>query len=351
MTRICSRRPGANAGNHIQQAAVPVQALRAAVERRREERWTAKGVKTSWTAEMYPGSHYLSTSLHAAQVFPEEVQKEESPKRVLQSISLMTSDRFCSPCHLNPLGGSPCMCRRSPRLLTNGYYDMSEESFMDEGGNLTLTPFKINISYKENLVRIFRRRRKARRSFASLFSIDSPSSWLNSSLFSGPDCPLAESSWIGEGSDFDTSFSNKQGQGTVDLSSTDESWLLEETQPLINAEAFSTEGLLVDGSQDFLDLPSRSQLHPAKCCFNYMPKSPDSMTIKNFFSHLIILALSIGVAVFTRSFLGGVIAALIITMLLFTAVLTTAKSAYPCFIKSQTVLHQTQAEEITSNKG
>ncbi|XP_067887639.1 transmembrane protein 71 [Heterodontus francisci] len=300
---------------------------------------------------MYPASPYLSTSLPGAQMFPEEVQEDVSSKETLQSFSLMTSENSCSPWHLNLLGGSPYTCRRSPRLLTNGYYDLSEESFMDEEGNLTLTPSKINISYKENLVRIFRRKRRVRRSFASLFSIDSSSSWLNSSLFSGPDCPLAESSWIDGGSDFDSSFSNNQGGSSMDLSSSGKSWLSEENLPLINAEAYSTENLLVNKSTaDFLELASHSQLHPAKCFFNNMPKSPDSMTVKNFFFHLIILVLSICVAVFARWFLGGVVAALLTTMLAFMAVLHTAKSAYPCFIKSHNIVHHTQTEEITSKK-
>uniref|UniRef100_UPI00398F4C1F transmembrane protein 71 n=1 Tax=Pristiophorus japonicus TaxID=55135 RepID=UPI00398F4C1F len=302
---------------------------------------------------MYPTSPYLSTALHGAQMSPADIQKEVSSKGTLQSssFSLMTNENSCSPWHLNPLGGSPCMCRRSPRLLTNGYYDLSEESFLDEEGNLTLTPSKINISYKENLVRIFRRKRRVRRSFASLFSIDSSSSWLNSSLFGGPDTPLAESSWIDGGSDFDSSFSNNQGGSSADLSSTGKSWLSEENLPLINAEAYSTESLLVNKSAEgFFDLPSHFRLRPAKCFFNNMPKSPDSMTVKNFFFHLIILVLSLCVAVFARWFLGGVVAALLITMLVFTAVLHTAKSAYPCFIKSHNTLHHTQTEEITSNK-
>ncbi|XP_078396961.1 transmembrane protein 71 [Cetorhinus maximus] len=302
---------------------------------------------------MYPASPYLSTSLPVAQMFPEEVQKEVSSNETLQSprFSLMTSENSCSPWHLNPLSSSPCMCRRSPRLLMNGYYDLSEESFMDEEGNLTLTPSKINISYKENLVRIFRRKRRVRRSFASLFSIDSPSSWLNSSLFSGPDCPLAESSWIDGESDFDSNFSNNQGGSSVDLSFTGKSWLSEENLPSINGEACSGESLLINKSTGgFMELPSHSQLDHAKCFFNDMPKSPDPMTVKNFFFHLIILVLSICVAVFARWFFGGVVAVLLMTMLVFTTVLHTAKSAYPCFIKSHNILHHTQTEEITTKK-
>lgn len=51
-------------------------------------------------------------------------------------------------------GGAPCCCRRSPRLLTNGYYIMTEDSFSwDDDGNVSLTTPKTNVSYKENLVR------------------------------------------------------------------------------------------------------------------------------------------------------------------------------------------------------
>lgn len=51
-------------------------------------------------------------------------------------------------------GGDPCCCRRSPRLLTNGYYTVTEDSFWrDDDGNVSLTPCETSVSYKENLVR------------------------------------------------------------------------------------------------------------------------------------------------------------------------------------------------------
>ncbi|XP_063049378.1 transmembrane protein 71 isoform X2 [Engraulis encrasicolus] len=90
----------------------------------------------------------------------------------------------------NPLTGSVCQCRRSPRLLGNGYYVLTEDSFsFDDEGNVTLTPSKTNVSYKENLVRIFRRRRRARRSLASLLSDVSQScqSWLGGAVFGWTD--------------------------------------------------------------------------------------------------------------------------------------------------------------------
>lgn len=57
----------------------------------------------------------------------------------------------------NPETGLVHVCRRSPRLLANGYYVLTEDSVVtDDHGNLTLTPTQTNISYKENLARSVR---------------------------------------------------------------------------------------------------------------------------------------------------------------------------------------------------
>lgn len=91
-------------------------------------------------------------------------------------------------CYSSVDGGDPCSCRRSPRLLTNGYYSVTEDSFSwDDDGNVSLTPCKTNVSYKENLVRVFRRRRRPRSSLARLFSdvTESCQSWLDEKVFRG----------------------------------------------------------------------------------------------------------------------------------------------------------------------
>ncbi|CAI9569889.1 unnamed protein product, partial [Staurois parvus] len=60
---------------------------------------------------------------------------------------------------LPTLDASPC--RHSPRLLSNGYYMFEDDSYnTDDEGNLSFSPTKCTISYKENVVRIFRRRRR-----------------------------------------------------------------------------------------------------------------------------------------------------------------------------------------------
>ncbi|KAM9323218.1 transmembrane protein 71 isoform 2-T2 [Pholidichthys leucotaenia] len=91
-------------------------------------------------------------------------------------------------CYSSADHGEPCCCRRSPRLLTNGYYDVTEDSFLwDDDGNVSLTPCRTNVSYKENLVRVFRRRRRPRSSLVRLLTdvTESCQSWLDEKVFRG----------------------------------------------------------------------------------------------------------------------------------------------------------------------
>ncbi|OXB74629.1 UNVERIFIED_CONTAM: hypothetical protein H355_010155, partial [Colinus virginianus] len=105
----------------------------------------------------------------------------------------VTAYRCCST---SPLKGSIFTCRHSPRLLSNGYYILTEDSFLsDEDGNITLTPSQTNITYKENLVRIFRRRKKIRRSLANLFSLSASSPWLSSTVLDSVDSSHVDDPW------------------------------------------------------------------------------------------------------------------------------------------------------------
>ncbi|XP_063780843.1 transmembrane protein 71 isoform X2 [Pseudophryne corroboree] len=63
--------------------------------------------------------------------------------------------------YLEPQAVPISPCRHSPRLLSNGYYTVDEDSLCwDDLGNLSITPTQYKVSYKENSVRIFRKRRK-----------------------------------------------------------------------------------------------------------------------------------------------------------------------------------------------
>ncbi|NWV81827.1 TMM71 protein, partial [Dasyornis broadbenti] len=99
-------------------------------------------------------------------------------------------------CSTSPLTGSLPTCRHSPRLLSNGYYVLTEDSFLpDKEGNITLTPSHSSVTYKENLVRVFRRRKKIRRSLDSLFNLSASSSWLSSTIPSKMDSSHVEDPW------------------------------------------------------------------------------------------------------------------------------------------------------------
>ncbi|XP_077703434.1 transmembrane protein 71 isoform X4 [Canis aureus] len=95
------------------------------------------------------------------------------------------------------LTGSHSACRRSPRLLSNGYYTWTADSFLcDKDGNITLSPPQTSVLYKENLVRIFRKKRRIRRSFSNLFSLSASKSWLHGNIFGDVDSPLSEDTWL-----------------------------------------------------------------------------------------------------------------------------------------------------------
>uniref|UniRef100_A0A1A7YQ04 Transmembrane protein 71 n=1 Tax=Iconisemion striatum TaxID=60296 RepID=A0A1A7YQ04_9TELE len=102
-------------------------------------------------------------------------------------VSLLSPDSSYV-CYSSLDTGSPCCCRRSPRLLTNGYYAVTDDSFsLDEDGNVSLLACKSNVSYKENLVRVFRRRRRPRSSLVRLLSdvTETCQSWLDQNVFRG----------------------------------------------------------------------------------------------------------------------------------------------------------------------
>ncbi|XP_054023526.1 dynein axonemal assembly factor 11 [Dryobates pubescens] len=129
---------------------------------------------------------YLALPFTGSTVFNGEHRCNFS-KRVFPSYAcaFLDDDPAYKWCSTSPLTGFLSTCRHSPRLLSNGYYVLTEDSFLsDEEGNITLTSTQTSVTYKENLVRIFRRRKKIRRSLDSLFSLGASSSWLSSTILS-----------------------------------------------------------------------------------------------------------------------------------------------------------------------
>ncbi|XP_037313878.1 transmembrane protein 71 isoform X2 [Pungitius pungitius] len=121
-------------------------------------------------------------------------------------------------CYPAAEGGAPCSCRRSTRLLLNGYYGVSEDSFSrDEDGNVSLTPCRTSVSYKENPVRVFRRRRRPRGALARLLSdvTESCQSWLDERVFRGV---------FGKGQDQDRDWDQDPNQDRDPASLDEPSW-------------------------------------------------------------------------------------------------------------------------------
>ncbi|PKU33051.1 transhypothetical protein [Limosa lapponica baueri] len=147
--------------------------------------------------KMYGISHVASTPGASSSAFNGE-HKRSLSQRIFPSYTcaLLDDDPAYECCSTNPLTSSLATCRRSPRLLSNGYYLLTEDSFLsDEEGNVTLTPSQTSVTYKENLVRIFRRRKKIRRSLASLFNLDASSSWFSSTILSNSDSSHVDDPW------------------------------------------------------------------------------------------------------------------------------------------------------------
>ncbi|NXS37264.1 TMM71 protein, partial [Pomatostomus ruficeps] len=145
---------------------------------------------------MYGISHVASTPGASSTPFNGE-HRHSLSQHIFPSCACAFLDDDPAPeCSISPLTGSLPTFRRSPRLLSNGYYVLPEDSFLsDEEGNMTLTPSHTSVTYKENLVRVFRRRKKIRRSLNSLFSLSASSSWLSSTIPSKRDFSHVEDSW------------------------------------------------------------------------------------------------------------------------------------------------------------
>ncbi|XP_043113631.1 transmembrane protein 71 [Puntigrus tetrazona] len=216
----------------------------------------------------------------------------------------------------NPLTGSVCVCRRSPRLLANGYYVLTEDSFTtDDEGNVTLTPSHTSVSYKENLVRIFRRKRRAKRSLASLFSDMSQScqSWFEGSVFrrSDPVTPLQSSSWEDNSYEISTPISFAYDP-TDPVSSPDkmpsQTQLEEEELPCESCSAHEQFNQSVSG---LLDVPPPSMCHINS--YSSSSKTSETVFLKVL---LLILTLCLCIAISSGWLLGGVSAAVAFMVLL-----------------------------------
>ncbi|KAM7070796.1 transmembrane protein 71 isoform 4-T6 [Acridotheres tristis] len=201
-------------------------------------------------------------------------------------------------CSTNPLTGSLPTCRRSPRLLSNGYYVLTEDSFLsDEEGSITLTPSHTSVTYKENLVRVFRRRKKIRRSFDSLFNLSASSSWLSSTIPSRMDFSHVEDPWPDGCSKLEASHSDI---GDSEFSSEYNNHVSERQIPAPNG-AFLTK------DDEFLQF--EEPFCASKSCSSFMINAneetwsnSESRTVQSVISQVVALIMCLIISVCTSSF-------------------------------------------------
>ncbi|XP_037357558.1 transmembrane protein 71 isoform X2 [Talpa occidentalis] len=250
-----------------------------------------------------------------------EYSGELSPTCIFPSFACgyLDNDSSFECCSIDPLTGSYLTCRRSPRLLTNGYYIWTENSFLcDEDGNITLSPSQTSVLYKENLVRIFRKKKRIRRSFSSLFDLSASESWLCGSIFGDADSSLSEDIWLEGVSRLDTHHCNKNG-GNFDYSLTDD----QELEKLDTAFVKASSSSHIKSPTSRTDSP-KSSLHSQSMASehfqgNLWDHSKTSLLREISFQVILLVACLI-ISACARWFLGGILASVFTCSLTITIV-------------------------------
>ncbi|XP_033923240.1 transmembrane protein 71 [Melopsittacus undulatus] len=266
---------------------------------------------------MYGMSHVASTPRTSSTEFNGE-HRHSLSQRVFPSYAcaFLDDDPAYEYCSTNTPPGSLSICRRSPRLLSNGYYIWTEDSFLsDEEGNVTLTPSQTSVTYKENLVRVFRRRKKIRRSLASLFSLNASTSWLSSTVPSKVDSSHLDDPWPDKCNDLEASQSDV---GDSDFSSEYSSYdnhVPQRQTPAPNGSSFSKDNKLPQPEKPFCVSKSSS---PFRINANEETwRNAESRTVQSVLSQMVALVTCLIISICTRYFLGGLSATLLLIILVF----------------------------------
>ncbi|KAM9095165.1 transmembrane protein 71 isoform 2-T4 [Sarcophilus harrisii] len=210
---------------------------------------------------MYRISQLTSTPIASSPTLERESSGTLSPKCIFPSYActFLDGDSPLECCSTNPLTGSHFICRRSPRLLTNGYYILTEDSFLsDEDGNITLSPTQTSVVYKENSVRIFRKKKKIRRSLSELFNLSASKPWLHQGVFSDTDS--SQEDVLIEGSRNFEDVYQFYKDGHSEFSSSPQSWLSDKQTPDSSEISSSINVVLQHSKENLCAVPSQSQL-------------------------------------------------------------------------------------------
>ncbi|XP_058300419.1 transmembrane protein 71 isoform X3 [Hylobates moloch] len=272
---------------------------------------------------MYRISQLMSTPV--ASKCPSRLEKEYagelSPTCIFPSFTRdsLDGDHSFECRSTDPLTGSHSTCRRSPRLLTNGYYIWTEDSFLcDKDGNITLNPSQTSVMYKENLVRIFRKKKRIRRPFSSLFNLSTSKSWLRGSIFGDIDSFPSEDNWLEGIRRLDTDHCN--GNDDLDCSSLTGDW---------ESGKMNTESVITSSSSHIIfpppggnshSLSLQSQLTASERFQENSSDHSETSLLQEVFFQAILLAVCLIISACARWFMGEILASVFTCSLMITIV-------------------------------
>nr|XP_034372916.1 transmembrane protein 71 isoform X2 [Arvicanthis niloticus] len=269
---------------------------------------------------MYPVSPLMSTPVANSSRSDRGPSGKLSPTHLFPSFTcdFLNGDSSFECCSIDPLTGSHYICRRSPRLLTNGYYIWTEDSFLcDPDGRITLNPSHTSVMYKENLVRIFRKKKRTNRSLSCLLDPRASRSWLHGSIFGDVDSLPSEDLWMEGIRSLGRYHCHKNGSD-LDCSSLSDGW--ESQKPITDTSESSSSGYILpqplrESSQgSSLQLQMKASGHFKK---NSLVHSRAGLMLKVSFQ-AILLAVCLIISACARWLVGGGLASIFTCALLIT---------------------------------
>ncbi|XP_057592133.1 transmembrane protein 71 [Hippopotamus amphibius kiboko] len=258
---------------------------------------------------MYRISQLMSTPVANSSRSEKQYAVELSPPYIFPSFvcDFLDGDSSFECCSIDPLTGSHFTCRRSPRLLTNGYYIWTEDSFLcDKDGNVTLSPSQTSVLYKENLVRIFRKKKRIRRSFSSLFNLSASESWLHGSILGNVDSSPNEDVWLEGVRRLETNHCDENG-GDFDCSVTDD-WESEKPNAESVKISFASHVASQSPRENSHNPPPQAQSTASEHFQENISDHPKTSLLPEVSFQAILLAACLTMSVCARWFLGGIIA-------------------------------------------
>ncbi|XP_029779500.1 transmembrane protein 71 isoform X2 [Suricata suricatta] len=255
----------------------------------------------------------MSTPVASSSGSEREYSREMSPGCIFPSFAcdFLDHDSSFECCSVDLPMGSHMTCRRSPRLLSNGYYVWTEDSFLcSKDGNMTLSPPQTSVLYKENLVRIFKKKKRIRPSLSNLFNLGTSTSWQHGGIFGDVASSLSEDSWLEAVSRLDKHHCHEIGEDPE----CSDAW--ESEQP----KATSSSGHAVSWTppENSLDLALLSPVTASEHFPGNILDHAKSSLWREVFFPAVLLAACLIICACARCLLGGSVASILACPLMIT---------------------------------